>query len=52
MRMRRLEKRKGEPFGKQFEGVHWEKRKVVRKMGWRVGRWEQKRFCKVEIVYI
>ena len=28
MRMRRLKKRKGEPFGKQFEGVHWEKKKA------------------------
>ena len=27
MRMRRLKRRKGEPFGKQFEGVHWEKAK-------------------------
>ena len=27
MRMRRLKRRKGEPFGKQFEGVHWEKQK-------------------------
>ena len=24
MRMRRLKRRKGETFGKQFEGVHWE----------------------------
>ena len=27
MRMRRPKRRKGEPFGKQFEGVHREKRK-------------------------
>jgi len=27
MGMRRLKRRKGEPFGKQFEGVHWEKAK-------------------------
>ena len=29
--MRRLKRWKGEPFGKQFEGVYWEKRKVMRK---------------------
>ena len=44
MRMRRLKRRKGEPFGKQFEGVHWEKQKVVRKVRWRVGQWEEKFF--------
>jgi len=27
MRMKRVKRRKGEPFGKQFEGVHWEKAK-------------------------
>ena len=27
MRMRRLKRRKGEPFGKQFEGVHCGKAK-------------------------
>ena len=27
MRMRRLKRWKGEPFGKLFEGVHWEKEK-------------------------
>ena len=27
MRMKRVKSRKGEPFGKQFEGVHWEKAK-------------------------
>ena len=32
VRMRRLKKRKGELFGKEFEGVHWGKQKVVRKM--------------------
>ena len=32
MRMRRVKRRKGEPFGKQSEGVHWGKHKVVRKM--------------------
>jgi len=30
--MRRLKRRKGEPFGKKFEGVHWEMRKVERKI--------------------
>jgi len=27
MRMKGVKRRKGEPFGKQFEGVHWEKAK-------------------------
>ena len=36
MRMRRPKRMKGEPFGKKFEGVHLEKGKVVRKMGWLV----------------
>ena len=31
MKMRRLKERKGEPFGKQFKEVHWEKEKVVTK---------------------
>ena len=31
MRMRRLKRRKGESFGKRFEGDHWENRKGVRK---------------------
>ena len=29
MRMRREKRRKGESFGKRFEGVHWENRKGV-----------------------
>ena len=32
MRMRRLERRKGEVFEKKFEEVHCGKQKVVRKM--------------------
>ena len=41
MKMRREKRRKGESFGKRFEGVHWENRKGVRSNeieGWTMGR--------------
>ena len=45
MRMRRVKRRKGEPFGKQFEGVQLEKGKGCKEDVWRDGRWEEKFFC-------
>ena len=38
MKMRRLKRRKGDWFGKQFEGVRCGKQKVEWKVSWRVGR--------------
>ena len=32
MRIRRPKRRKEEPFGKQFEGVHWKNLKAVWKV--------------------
>ena len=52
MRMRRPKRRQGELFGKQFEGVHWEKRKDCEEdvmESWTMGR---KVFLFESFVYI